>query len=357
MTLRLKLSGAGALAALVFLVAACGGEEDGGSEGSDDQLKVGLITDQGQLNDRGFNELAFNGLKRAERELGVEGRVVESATEADYVPNITSLVRQNFDVIIGVGFAQGPAFDTAAGKFPDTKFVIIDVDQSTLEHKPKNVVGLLFREEQAGYLAGYAAGLAERRTEKDHYTFAAVGGMKEPPVDRFIAGFDRGVQDALMQAGATKGSTVFRGYSQDWEDVAKCKELALQYISRGAGVIFQVAGGCGLGALDAAKEKGVWGIGVDADQSFLGPHVLTSALKRVDAAVFQTIESVQDESWQGGRNLTFGLKEDGVGLGTFSPRFPVEDRKAVEEVAKRIADGEVAVPREFPKPPPEGSAP
>lgn len=358
MTLRLKLSGAGALAALVFLVAACGGEEDGGSEGSDGQVKVGLITDQGQLNDRGFNELAFNGLKRAERELGVEGRVVESATEADYVPNITSLVRQNFDVIIGVGFAQGPAFDTAAGKFPDTKFVIIDVDQSTLEHKPKNVVGLLFREEQAGYLAGYAAGLAEkRRTGKDQYIVASVGGMKEPPVDRFISGFEKGARDAVVGPGAVGDSIAMSGYSQDWEDVAKCKELALQYISRGAGVIFQVAGGCGLGALDAAKEKGVWGIGVDADQSFLGPHVLTSALKRVDAAVFQTIESVQDDSWQGGRNLTFGLKENGVGLGTFSPRFPVEDRRAVEEVAKRIADGEVAVPREFPKPPPEGSAP
>jgi basic membrane protein A len=266
LTLRLKLSGLAFLAAFILFAAGCGGEEDGGSEGSGDALKIGLITDQGQLNDRGFNELAFNGLKRAERELGIEGRVVESATEADYVPNITSLVRQDFDLIIGVGFAQGPAFDTAAERFPDTKFVIIDVDQSTLEHKPENVVGLLFREEQAGYLAGYAAGLAEKRTQKDHYTVAAVGGMKEPPVDRFIVGFERGVQDSLLKTGATKGHTVMRGYSQDWEDVAKCKELALQYIAREAGVIFQVAGGCGLGALDAAKEKGVWGIGVDADQ-------------------------------------------------------------------------------------------
>jgi basic membrane protein A len=352
LTLRLKLSGLAVLAGLLLVAAGCGSDDEGG-ESSGDELKVGLITDQGQLNDRGFNELAFNGLKRAERELGIEGRVVESATEADYVPNITSLVRQDFDMIIGVGFAQGPAFDTAAERFPDTKFVIIDVDQSTLEHKPTNVVGLLFREEQAGYLAGYAAGLAESRTQKDRYAVAAVGGMKEPPVDRFIAGFERGVSDALRQTRATKWFSVMKGYSQDWEDVAKCKELALQYIARGAGVVFQVAGGCGLGALDAAKEKGVWGIGVDADQSFLGPHVLTSALKRVDAAVFQTIESVQDETWQGGRNLTFGLKEDGVGLGTFSPRFPAEDRKAVEAVAKRIAAGEVAVPRDFPIPPPK----
>jgi basic membrane protein A len=344
LTLRLKLSGVSVLVALLAL-AGCGGDGDEGSSGAGDELKVGLITDQGQLNDRGFNELAFKGLKQAERDLGIEGRVIESATEADYVPNITSLVRQDFDLIIGVGFAQGPAFDTAAGKFPDTKFVIIDVDQSTLPHKPANIVGLLFREEQAGYLAGYLAGLVEkRRPGKD--VLSSVGGMKEPPVDRFIAGYQAGARKAAP------GATLLNGYSQDWEDIAKCKELALNQIARGARVVFQVAGGCGLGALDAAKERGVWGIGVDADQAFLGPHVMTSALKRVDQAVVQTIESVQDETWQGGRNLTFGLAEDGVGLGTFSSRVAPGDRRAVEAVAKRIAAGEVDVTREFPKPPP-----
>jgi basic membrane protein A len=337
LTLRLKLSGVSVLVALLAL-AGCGGDGDEGSSGAGDELKVGLITDQGQLNDRGFNELAFKGLKQAERDLGIEGRVIESATEADYVPNITSLVRQDFDLIIGVGFAQGPAFDTAAGKFPDTKFVIIDVDQSTLPNKPANVVGLLFKEEQVGYLAGYLAGLVEkRRPGKD--VLASVGGMKEPPVDRFIAGYQAGARKA------TPGATLLNGYSQDWEDIAKCKELALNQLARGAQVVFQVAGGCGLGALDAAKERGVWGIGVDADQAFLGPHVMTSALKRVDQAVVPTIESVQDETWRGGRNLTFGLAEDGVGLGTFSSRVPPGDRKAVDAIAKEIAAGKVQIPR------------
>jgi basic membrane protein A len=338
LTLRQKLTGLLLAAVLAGSVAACGGDDDAASSGTDeDRIKVGLLTDKGQLNDRGFNELAYNGLKRAERELEVQGRVLQAATAADYVPNMASLVRQDYDLIIGVGFAQGDAVAKAASRFPDTKFEIIDVDQSGLPGKPKNVVGLLFKEEQVGYLAGYAAALAEKRRPGADIV-SSVGGMKEPPVDRFIAGYQAGAKAALP------GVKVLNGYSQDWDDVAKCKELALTQIEQGSHVVFQVAGGCGLGALDAARQKGAWGIGVDADQSFLGPHVLTSALKRVDEAVFSTIESVQDGSWKGGRNLVFGLSEDGVGLGTFSPRVPQEDRAAIDAVAKKIAAGEVKIP-------------
>jgi len=338
LTLRQKLTGLLVAAALAGSLTACGGEDKQTSSGVDDEaIKVGLLTDQGQLNDRGFNELAYNGLKRAERELGIHGRVIQAATAADYIPNMASLVRQDYDLIIGVGFAQGDAVAKAASRFPDTKFEIIDVDQSGLAGKPKNVVGLLFKEEQVGYLAGYAAGLAERRRPGADIV-SSVGGMKEPPVDRFIAGYQAGAK------AADPGVKVLNGYSQDWDDVAKCKELALTQIEQGSGVVFQVAGGCGLGALDAAKEKQVWGIGVDADQSFLGPYVLTSALKRVDEAVFSTIESVQDGTWKGGRNLVFGLSQDGVGLGTFSPRVPQEDRAAIDAETKKIAAGDVTIP-------------
>jgi basic membrane protein A and related proteins len=338
LTLRQKLTGLVLATALTGSVAACGGDDDAASSGTDeDTIKVGLLTDKGQLNDRGFNELAYNGLKRAERELGVQGRVLQAATAADYVPNMASLVRQDYDLIIGVGFAQGDAVAKAASRFPDTKFEIIDVDQSGLPGKPTNVVGLLFKEEQVGFLAGYAAGLAEKR-QLGGRVVSSVGGMKEPPVDRFIAGYRAGAQEAF------RGVKVLNAYSQDWDDVAKCKELALTQIEQGSGVVFQVAGGCGLGALDAAKQKHVWGIGVDADQSFLGPHVLTSALKRVDAAVFSTIKSVQDGSWKGGRNLVFGLSQNGVGLGTFSPKVPQEDRAAIDEIAKQIAAGDIRIP-------------
>jgi basic membrane protein A len=160
--------------------------------------------------------------------------------------------------------------------------------------------------------------------------------MKEPPVDRFIAGYQAGAE------AADPGITTLNGYSQDWDDLAKCKEVALDQIAKGSKIVFQVAGGCGLGALDAAKEKHVWGIGVDADQSFLGPHVLTSAVKRVDQAVFLTIKSVEDGTWEGGGNSVFGLADDGVGLGKISPKVPEEDVKAVDKVKQKIVSGQIA---------------
>jgi basic membrane protein A len=331
----------GLAAALTLFLAACGGGDEaatttaadtGGAAGAD--IRVGLVTDVGQLNDRGFNQLAYEGVQQAERELGVEPRVLESGSDAEYVPNMSQLAEDGYDVVIGVGFAQGDAVATVAPEFPETRFVIIDVDQSQLEGAPDNVVGLLFREEEVGYLAGYLAALVAEREGSD--TISSVGGMKEPPVDRFIAGYQAGAKEAVP------GITTLNGYSQDWDDLAKCKEVALDQIQRGSSIVFQVAGGCGLGALDAAKEQGKWGIGVDADQSFLGPHILTSAQKKVDRAVFLTLQSVVDGSWQGGRNLTFGLEEGGVGLGKVSDEVDPEDLEKVRDVERQVAGGEIA---------------
>jgi basic membrane protein A len=331
------------LAAAALAVAGCGG--DGGDEGAattgaagtggggGTDVRVGLVTDVGQLNDRGFNQLAFEGVKQAKEELGIEYRVIESASDTDYVPNMQSLADDGYDLIIGVGFAQGEAIATVAAEYPETKFAIIDVDQSSLPEAPENVVGLLFEEEQAGYLAGVlAATVAE---EEGFDAIGSVGGVKEPPVDRFIAGYQAGAEATMP------GIELLNGYSQDWDDVAKCKEVALDQIARGAKIVFQVAGGCGLGALDAAKERDVYGIGVDADQSFLGDHVLTSALKRVDSAVLLTIQSVVDGTWEGGRNATYGLEDDGVGLGPTSPQVSDAAKQAVDAARAAIASGEV----------------
>jgi basic membrane protein A len=332
-----KLISLVALAALAALVVTLGA---GATRTK--QIKVGLVTDINQLNDHGFNHLAYVGLLRAEKQLGVKGNVLESPSAADYVPNLSTLAQQGYDLVIGVGFDQADAIAKVASKFPKTHFAIIDVDQATLKGTPKNVLGLLFREQEAGYLVGYLAGL-EAKAARGKNVVSTVGGEKQPPVDRYIAGFQAGAK------AADPGVKTLNGYSQDWVDTAKCKELALNQIAQGSKVVFQVAGGCGLGALDAAKDKHVWGIGVDADQSYLGAEVLTSALKRVDSAVFQTIQSVQKGTFKGGRNAVFGLDHQGVGFGKVSSRVPktyVAKLAAIERAieARKITNIPTIVP-------------
>jgi basic membrane protein A and related proteins len=328
------------LGVLVLLIAAgCGG---GGKKSSADtttattggsNMKVGLVTDIGGLNDRGFNHLSFLGLQRAQSELGIEQRVYQAKSTQEYVPNLSTFARQGYDLTIGVGFTEATAIDTVATNFPQSKFAIVDVDQTEEPHKPANLLGLLFKEQETGYLVGYLAGLEEkRRPGKD--VIGSVGGQKQPPVDRFIAGYQAGAK------AADPGITVLNNYSEDFSDQAKCKQIALNQIEQGAGAIFQVAGGCGLGALDAAKEKGVWGIGVDADQSFLGPHILTSAVKRVDTAVFDAIKLVVDGKFKGG-NITFGLKDNGVGIGKISSKVPKDAVAKVMQVRADIIDGKI----------------
>jgi basic membrane protein A and related proteins len=329
----------GILATVALVAAGCGGggekksKQGGGTTTAEGGIKVGLVTDVGGLNDRGFNHLAYVGVQQAKSRLGADFRVFLSNASQDYVPNLTKFARQHYDLTIGVGFTEADAIDTSATKFPDEKFAIVDVDQTTEKHKPANLLGLLFKEQEVGYLAGYLAALEEkRRPGKD--VVSSVGGQKQPPVDRFIAGFQAGAK------AADPGITVLNGYSQDFADQQKCKEIALDQIAQGAGVVFQVAGGCGLGALEAAKQKGVWGIGVDADQSFLGPHILTSAVKRVDTAVYLAVKSVKDGTFKGG-NVTYGLKDNGVALGKVSPKVPKSEVTKVQKIRADIISGKI----------------
>jgi len=302
-------------AVLALALAACGSDDDNGSSGGGTgttaskgkPIKVGLVTDIGGLNDRSFNHLAYVGLQRAQKELGVKGRVLTSKSAADYVPNLTTLAQQRYDLIIPVGFLMADATAAVAKQVPTAKFSIVDFPAAGLKGKPTNVEGLLFKEQEAGYLAGYLAGLYAK--DNDIKVVSSVGGQKIPPVDHYIAGYEAGAK------AADPGIKTLHGYSQNFVAQDKCKEIALNQIAKGSKVVFQVAGQCGLGALDAAKEKGAQGIGVDADQGYLGSYIITSAQKKVDVAVFNAIKTAQAGQFKGGQDVINELSNDGVGYG------------------------------------------
>ena len=340
----MKLRALVPLAAAVALLAGCGGSSGGG--GSSNAATTGtqpakakkfvvLVTDIGQLNDHGFNQLAYKGLQRAEHKLAIRGAVYQSPSSSDYVPNLTTAARNNADLVVSVGFDQAASIATVAKQFPKTHFAIIDVDWHDLPGHPKNVEGLIFKEQEVGYLAGYLAGLVQKHG-KGSNTIGSVGGEKQPPVDRYIAGYQAGAK------AADPGVKLLNGYSQEWVDQAKCKTIAQNQISAGADIVFQVAGGCGLGVLDAAKQRNVWGIGVDADQAYIGPQVLTSAMKRVDTSVYATIQQVLDGKFRGGTNAVFSLQNQGVGLGKISPKVPKSDVQKLQQVAQQIAGGKIS---------------
>jgi basic membrane protein A len=318
--------------ALAVVGAGCGSSADEESA----PMKVAVITDVGGLNDKGFNALAYAGLKAAQADLGVEGRVFISKNAADYVPNLSTAARQGYDLVIAVGFLMGDSTAAVATQFPETNFAIVDVSAPGLKGEPKNVRGIIFAEQEAGCLAGVAAA-----TVSQSGTISSVGGLKIPPVDAFIAGY----QDCAKQVKAD--ITTLNAYSQDFVAQDKCKELALTQINRGSDVVFQVAGQCGLGAITAAADKSVWGIGVDSDQSFLGPQVLTSAQKKVDVGVAETVKLVQDDEFEGGVDGLFNVENSGVGYGKVSANAPNREEliATLDEWADKIASGDVVPPR------------
>src|SRR6201994_3967816 len=290
-------------------------------------FKVGVVTDIGGLNDHGFNHLAYEGLLRAEQQLHITGRVLTSSSGADYTPNLTTLAQQGYNLVIPVGFLMADATDAVVKQFPNVKFAMVDSDATMEKGDPKNIEGLLFKEQEAGYLAGYLAGLYAK--EKGYKIISSVGGQKIPPVDHYIAGY---------QARAKKvdpGIQTLNGYSQDFVDQTKCKEVALNQIAQGSKVVFQVAGSCGLGALSAAQQKGVQGIGVDADQAYLGSYILTSAEKKVDVAVFNAIKNAMHGQFAAGNNVTNNIANGGIGYGKIGPaglKFSSEIQKIYDQI-------------------------
>ena len=283
-----------------------------------------------------YNNGAYLGLERAVREVGVRGRVLTPAPKEGYVPSLSLLARQKYDLVIGMGLYAAAPIDRVATAFPETRFAIIDVAHDELAHRPKNVLGLAFSAEQAGYLAGHLAALVLTLSPGEEVV-SSVGGERVPGVDRWIAGYQAGAR------GANPRVTTLNGYTDDFVDPVKGRSVALSQIAKGSRVVFQVASACGLGALEVARERGVWGIGVDVDQSHLGRHILTSALVRFDVAVFDTIEELARGTLETGRSARFSLENRGVGLGAISAAVPRSFIAEIEGVEAEIVAGKIPI--------------
>jgi basic membrane protein A len=322
-----------ALVAVVALTAASIGSA---KPDATTKYRVALVTDIGGLNDKGFNASAYAGLKRAQKNLNVQGRVFISKSAADYIPNLSTGATQGYDMVIAVGFLMADSTAAVAKRFPKTKFAIVDVSAPFMKGKPKNVRGIVFAEQEAGCLAGVAAANVTKTN-----VISSVGGLKIPPVDAFIAGYQ------FCAKKINKNIKTLNGYSQDFVAQDKCKEVALQQMGEESDVVFQVAGGCGLGAIQGAKEQKKWGIGVDTDQAFLGTQVLTSATKKVDVGVYSTIALAKSKKWTGGVDTLGYVKTKGVGYGKVSSKAP-NRAKLIGKLnlwERNLAAGKVKPPR------------
>jgi basic membrane protein A and related proteins len=304
-------------------------------------IKVVLVTGVGGLNDKIFSALAYKGLQRAAAELGATIEVKESQSDEDYIPNLRAAAKGGPDLVIAVGSLMTEAVGKAAAAFPNTNFAIVDVSAGDAKIAgAKNVEGLLFREREAGYLAGYLAGAMQKTSVKGinkKNVVSWVGGIKSPLVDRYGAGYAAGAK------AASPGIKVLHGYSNDVVAQGKCRNVANAQIAKGSDVVFEVAGGCGLGALHAAKSKKVFAIGLDGDQSGLGPRVITSAVKKVDQAVFLTIQDVSYGRFAGGTDRIFSLKDGGVGLGKISAKVPPSIKAKLVRLTARIRAGKIKI--------------
>jgi len=335
----------GLAAVALMAIAACGGTTTSGGTTAK-QVKVGLVTDTGGLNDKSFNHLAYVGLQKAIADFGVKGDVVESKTGDDYVPNLTGFASKGYDLVIGVGFLMQEAVGTVSGQFPNIHFSIIDgagTDAKGNDLKHSNVQSLFFKEQDAGAMVGVIAGMLEKdkKAPKNTNVISAIGGVSIPPVNHYIAGYKWAAQ---ME---DPGIKVLVGYSNDFTDPAKCKNVAASQIGQKSEILFQVAGGCGLGVLQAAGQAKVYSIGVDADQKDADPSVIASALKKVDQATYTAIKNVVNNQFQGGA-LTFSIANDGAGYQVDNLQLPADIQAELDKVQAAIKSGSMTPPADIP---------
>ena len=336
---------------LALVTAGCGGSKKssaggGGTTtttGGGKKITVSLVSDVGHFNDKSFNQSQLEGLNKAKAQLGITAIPLQSNSASDYLPNLTQAIRRNSDLVISAGFLLAPATATVAKKYPNTHFAITDypVEASPFANKSgkvlfKNVMGLTYAANESGCLVGVlAAKMAQKMGKK---IIGAVGGIKIPPVDIWIAGYKYCAQKAVP------GTKVLVGYSQDFVAADKCKTVAQNLIGQGAQVLFQVAGLCGLGTLKAADDAGIWGIGVDKDQYNDAKRVLTSGVKRVDVGVYDAVKAAQNGNFKGGTDLLFNLKNNGMSVGKINPAVPKSYITLMNQYKQQIINGTLKPP-------------
>lgn len=333
--------------ALALVAAGCGGGgggEQGGGGGSD--VRPGLVLDVGGLGDEGFNDSAYAGMKRAEKEFDVKGEYLESSAPTDYADNLTQLAESGYNPVIAVGFLMTEDLTEVSEQFPDTQFAIVDSVVDT-----PNTIDLVFREQEGSYLAGVVAGLMTQEdteyTTSDEKVVGFLGGQTGPLIEKFQAGYEAGVESVCPDCEVLvnyAGST-----PEAFNDPARGKEISLQQINQGADIIYHAAGNTGSGLFDAARQENVFAIGVDQDQakSFPDAPILTSVVKRVDNAVYATIERVSKGGEPTGETVDSGLKEKGLSLapyGRFDDMVPQEVKDEVEKARQGIESGDIKVP-------------
>jgi len=304
------------------------------------QFLAALISDVGRFNDKSFNQNQLLGLNRAKSALRIQVLPLQSNSDADYIPNLTTALRRGANAIVCAGFLMADACaqvaNTDEGK--QREFAITDYPvQVPPFNKNPNVTGLTYAANESGCLVGHMAALMVK-SQGGPQVIGAVGGIKIPPVDIWIAGY------TFCAKRANKKVKVLVGYSQDFVASDKCKAVAENLISRKAKVLFQVAGQCGLGTLKAADEAKIWSIGVDVDQAYLAKRVMTSGIKRVDNGVFRFIKAVKTGQPIGAGNLYFDLENDGVGIGKINPAVPKTIVASTLKLKQLIIDGKVGVP-------------
>jgi len=306
-------------------------ENKGASKTSD--ISVGIVLGEGSINDQSFNQATWEGLQKAKEDFGIEVKYLESKNEAEYIPNIETLIDEDMDLIIGVGYQLKDSIQSSAENYPERKFAILD---ETYENIPANVIPVVFNEQESAYLTGI---IAAKMSKTNKVGF--IGGLPAPSVVRYQYGYKYGAETT------NKDVEVYEQYANTFTDQAKGKAIAKQMHASGVDVIIGAAGDCGTGAIEAAKENNKYAIGGDRDQRDLAPdNVIVSALKKLNVASYSLAKMIVEDTFEGGVEKVYGLKEGGVGLPDDLDRLiPQDVVDYVTEQAKKVVSGEIKVPK------------